>query len=189
MTSQDAVTMVTDYVRETGLSATEAVKTLWPKLQPIDKGDAETLMQFALAALVVHEYKRPPLEDVVQRDQSNHRITVHYRRHKMKRYEVGVQLLHDVHYSVNGKVKSIATCNRYDLLSLARNAGSAEQGFARYRQTWEYIAERLQQLKKNRVEDLEYGDKQKIARMIHDCQSFRFPSDLPSPNQKALQAR
>lgn len=168
MKADEAVEVITQYVRETQAAASEAVRLLWSQIQPIE--DSEDLIQFALAARVAVSYKKPLADDRPKND-----IHIEYHKYKSRIYEVSVQLLQDVSYNVNGKVKPIILMNHYDLVTLARDAKAAEEGFHRYYELWTYTAERLQVLKKTSVEDLAEGEQMKIARMLHEAQR-KLPS-------------
>lgn len=170
MTADEAVKVVTEYVRDTGTPAAEAVKNLWEQLKPIT--DSESLIQFAIATRVAVQYRRPGHNEAS--------VSVTHERYKLKEYEVTVTILRDTMYNVNGKVKSVAVCNRHDVLTLAENARKAEEGFSHYRKVWEYAAQRLQTLKKDKIEDMGHGEQMKLARMLNDCQRFRLPNDLKS---------
>src|SRR5215471_2265294 len=157
MTAEKAVKKITKYVRETQASAADATRKLWPDIQPID--DPEELIQFALAALVVREYKKPSMHE------TGDVIHVAYHPHRaLKPYQVTVQVL-EASYNVSGKVKAVLNMGYSDLKTLGREYAAAEQGFHRYSEFWLYAADRLKQLKKDRVSDLATGEQNKLARM------------------------
>lgn len=195
MNADDAVKYVAEFVRSTGLPASQAVREVWKDITPIT--DADVLLQFAIAIRVSSEYRRPGFiyEGYTRKGESggkgngHARIRVRHTKYETRHYTVSVELLQDIRYNVNGKVKAIAQCNRHDILTLAESFRKGEEGFARHRAVMEYIATRLKELNKTNVEDLAEGEKIKIARMISDLRHFRFPADLPQlPPNKAGKA-
>ena len=90
MTSEEAVAAVTRYVRETGVSAAEAVRTLWPELQPIE--DADILIQLASAAKESVEHKRISVQGE-RRTSQEYKVSVKHQPHEPKVYQLTAQLL------------------------------------------------------------------------------------------------
>jgi hypothetical protein len=187
MKANDAIRYVEEFVRETGLPPAQAVREIWEDISPIE--DSTTLIQFAVAVQVSTRLRRPGFldeEPVRVPDRPNgtttpaRKVSVIHTRHKPKFYNVGVELLQTVRYTVNGKSKAIAELSRHDVLTIAENFRRAEDGFTRHRKVMEYIAKRMHELGKQHVEELADGEKQKIARMINDLRQFKFPGDLPA---------
>jgi hypothetical protein len=180
--SREAVKFVAEYVRETGTPAADAVRKLWSDIKPIT--DPDQLIQFALACQVATEYKMAlyvPGDE--RRPYNSHgggtRVSAVHHKSEPKVIQVSVSILQDIHYNVEGRVKSIAVMNRRDVLILATNFCNMVEAFSRHEQVFRYIAARLVELKKEKVEDLAEGEQQKIARMFTDLKQFKFPKDLP----------
>lgn len=181
----EALEKINSYIKRTQKPASEAVRDLWDKLTPIEKEDAERLMQMALASLATVAYKSEiPLS--VATGSSSHQVQVRHSSLAIKHYEVTVELLANVHYVVGGKVKAVATFNRMDALELADNSRRMKEGHARYEEMWRHVAQRLQTCKKSCVHDLGEGEQLKIARMINEIRSGGGGTELTDGNKVVL---
>jgi hypothetical protein len=184
--SNDAVKYVAEYVKETGTPAADATRKLWKDITPID--DPETLLQFAVACRVSTEYRTPFYEKGDEKRSytpgngggKSSTVSVRHSKYEPRVYQVSVTVLQDVHYNVDGRVKAVMKMNRHDALTVAERYRTIREGFDRHIAVMEYIATKLKELKKDHVEDLGDGEKQKIARMFMDLKSMTFPKDLPN---------
>jgi hypothetical protein len=167
MTTEDAVKKITAYVIKTGVPAADAVKHLWEEIAPIE--DPEALIQSGLAILVSIQYKRPVVEE-----RPGHRglaVAVRHERGDRKQYRVSVNLLHDLRYQVNGKVKAVVAMNHHDLVTLAHQANQMAQGWVRYQGAFAAAAERLKKFGKQTVGDLGDGEQARLARLFGDARA------------------
>jgi hypothetical protein len=167
MKAKEAVQVVLQHVKDTGESAIDSVRKLWPQLLPIE--DIEELAQPTLAFQVTVEYRRGHENDSVQ-FRPPIQIGVQHIAHQARNYKVTVDLLRDVRYNINGKVKTVAVMGRADVGFLARQAEAVKEGAGRYQKFWEGIGSRLETTGKRHVEDLADGEQLKIAKQLHELQ-------------------
>jgi len=175
MSIRDAITTITQYIRDTGTPLSEAIKATWPELGPFSKDEKETLMMEALASRVNPILNNP----IATRYGEEVSVGVtSYRQPAMERHEVTCQILQDVIYHVNGKAKPIAVFTKFDVLTKLESVRNVEAGIVRHRVMWEYVHERLTACKKSKVEDLGEGEQMKIARMVFDLRQHQDSKDL-----------
>jgi hypothetical protein len=96
---------------------------------------------------------------------------VRHERGEPREYKVTVNLLHDLRYNVNGKVKAVVAMNHHDLVTLAHQANQMAQGWVRYQAAFGAAAERLKKFGKQTVGDLGDGEQARLARMFGDARA------------------
>lgn len=168
MAIKDAITLIAEYIRNTGTPVSEAVRVTWDRLEPFSDEEKQTLMIEALASRI-----NPLLNNPIRASYNQEvSITVTSTPMPLQRHEVTCQILNDIIYHVNGKAKSIASFTKYDVSTKIDSVRLIEEGVIRHRKMWEYIHERLTSCKKSKVEDLGEGERTKIARMVFDLRHY-----------------
>jgi hypothetical protein len=188
MTIAEAAKQARKLMLDTGASASDAVKALWPSLG-LDEVDIESLAMSALSAragqlatsgkpvIDLEPTRSRVVDDIPEQGYSvpvqfrSTERTVAITRTPVNVVERAVLVLHHAQYNINGKSVKLVDFGPYHLSRLEESAANNGNGFHRLAEFCQLTRERLAKLKKNSIRDLAQGEQEKIARNFWDIKN------------------
>lgn len=189
MSVTEATHAVRKLMHETGASASEATRALWPSLG-LGAEDVDTLAMSALAARAgqLATSGKPVIDveptssriDPLTKTEQGFYVPAAFRgtersvsitRTPVNVVERAVMVLHNAQYNINGKSVKLIDFGPYHLSKLEESAATTGNGFHRLADFCQQVKKRLGELKKSSIRELADGEQQKIARAFWDIKN------------------